>query len=592
MTSPTTLSPEPTVSAAAALADIHAQVIWNRLVAVVEEQARTLMKTAFSAVVRESGDLSAGVFNTRGQMIAQAITGTPGHVNTMAEAVPHFLKQFPTTTMAPGDHFVTNDPWLASGHLHDLTVVSPAFRDGQVIALFACTCHQLDIGGRGQGPDGKSVYEEGLFIPIMQLARGGMMNDVLLEIIRHNVRTPYEVEGDIHSYVASNETGMRKLSAMMDEFELATLEPIAEYILNRSQQGMIAEINKLPFGEYHNSLTIDGYHEPVRLACRLLIERDQIKIDYEGSSPASLNGINLVLNYCKAYSAFGVRCVIAPLIPNNAGSLSPIEVSAPPGSVLNVNRPWPVCARHIIGQFLPDVVMGALAKAIPEKVPAEGASCVWGAQLRGGANIDVAERWDAGESTDPYEIIFFNSGGSGARATLDGLSATAFPSGVRAMPTEVVENLAPIVVWKKELRPDSAGAGTQRGGFGQTVITSAVNGAPFNISAMFDRVKHSARGRNGGRNGASGKIAIAGGAELVAMGRQLIPAGERLQLDLPGGAGYGDPLLRQPKAVADDVANGLLSRKNATRQYGVVIDKTGRPDNQATKTQRKKLRNK
>ena len=561
---------------AAALADIHNQVMWNRLIAVVEEQARTLMKTAFSAVVRESGDLSAGVFDTRGRMIAQAVTGTPGHVNAMAQAVEHFIGRFPIDTMQPGDHFITNDPWLASGHLHDVTVVSPAFRGAQVVALFACTCHQVDIGGRGQGADGKSIYEEGLSIPLMRLATRGEINADLMTIIRSNVRTPSEVEGDILSYVTSNETGAIQLNRMMDEFALATLDPLAEHIIERSRAAMVAEIAKLPQGVFEYRLTIDGYHDPIALVCTLTIHGDFIAVDYTGSSPASPHGINVVLNYCKAYSAFGVRCVVAPGIPNNAGSLAPITITAPSGSILNVQRPWPVCARHIIGQFLPDVVMGCLAQAIPQRVPAQGASCVWGAQLRGGPEINAACNWQGtAAEAERYEFIFFNSGGSGARHTLDGLSATAFPSGVRAMPSEVIENLAPLIIWRKELRPDSAGAGEYRGGFGQIVEVGTLDQAPFGISAMFDRVKHAAAGRAGGADGSPGIVCLASGTPLASMGQQTIPPGERLQLHLPGGGGCGSPRKRAPQAIANDVRDELLDRDTALREYGVGIDTNG-----------------
>jgi N-methylhydantoinase B/oxoprolinase/acetone carboxylase alpha subunit len=259
MAHPLNQSDRGTAGAAAAREEVRNQVLWSRLLAVVEEQARTLMRTAFSAVVRESGDLSAGVFDTAGRMLAQAETGTPGHVNAMAEAVRHFIARFPVTTMAAGDHFVTNDPWLASGHLHDVTVVSPVTRQGRVIALIACTCHQLDIGGRGQGPDGRSVYEEGLFIPLMRLAERGEVNTTLLEIIRHNVRTPAEVEGDILSYITSNETGGARLNQMLDEFGLQDLDGIGAYILGRSRDGMRKAIATLPQGVYRHRLTLDGY---------------------------------------------------------------------------------------------------------------------------------------------------------------------------------------------------------------------------------------------------------------------------------------------------------------------------------------------
>src|SRR6201987_976283 len=180
-----------------ALSQIHMQIMWSRLIAVVEEQAQTLVRTAFSTTVREAGDLSAGVFDRDGNMLAQAVTGTPGHVNSMAAAVRHFLDAFPLKTMRPGDHYITNDPWLTCGHLHDLTVVSPTFLRGKPVGLFASTVHVVDIGGLGMGPDGRQVYEEGLAVPIMPLAREGRMSEDLLRLVRANVREPRPVEGEI-----------------------------------------------------------------------------------------------------------------------------------------------------------------------------------------------------------------------------------------------------------------------------------------------------------------------------------------------------------------------------------------------------------
>src|SRR6266850_2100368 len=321
-----------------ALSQIHMQIMWSRLIAVVEEQAQTLMRTAFSTTVREAGDLSAGVFDCDGNMLAQAVTGTPGHVNSMAAAVKHFPDAFPLKTMRPGDHYITNDPWLTCGHLHDLTVVSPTFLRGEAVGLFASTVHVVDIGGLGMGPDGRQVFEEGLAIPIMPLAREGRMNEDLLRLVRANVREPLQVEGDIYACAACNDEGSRRLTEMMDE-----------------------------------------YDKPLVLNAALTISDDGIHVDFDGTSPASGYGINVVYNYCLAYTAFGVKCLVAPEVPNNAGSLAPITVAAPEGCVLNVNRPWPVAARHTVGHMLPDVVFGCLHQVMP--VPAEGASSLWNPQI-------------------------------------------------------------------------------------------------------------------------------------------------------------------------------------------------------------------
>src|SRR5579872_2196802 len=371
----------------AALSQIHSQIMWSRLIAVVEEQAQTLVRTAFSTSVREAGDLSAGVFDREGNMLAQAVTGTPGHVNSMAAAVKHFLAAFPLDTMKEGDHYVTNDPWLTCGHLHDLTVVSPTFVAGKPVGLFASTVHVVDIGGLGMGPDGRQVFEEGLAIPIMPLSREGRMNEDLLRIVRANVREPLQVEGDIYALAACNEEGSRRLVEMMDEFEIANLDRLGNQIVDASREATLERIRKLPRGTYRNTLTMDGYDKPLVLNAALTISDDGIHVDFDGTSPASSYGINVVYNYCLAYTAFGVKCLVAPEVPNNAGSLGAITVAAPEGSVLNANRPWPVAARHTVGQMLPDVVSGCLQQAIAGGVPAEGASSLWNPQIFGGGSL-------------------------------------------------------------------------------------------------------------------------------------------------------------------------------------------------------------
>ena len=528
--------------------DIRWQMLWSRLIALVEEQARTLMRTAFSPTVREAGDLAAGLFDLQGRLVAQAITGTPGHVNSLAACARHVLAKYPASAMRSGDHYITNDPWLASGHLHDITVMSPVFMDGHAVGFFACTCHQVDIGGLGMGPDARSVYEEGLFLPILPLAREGALNTDLLEIVRANVRQPDAVVGDILSYVTANEVSARRLASTLQEFGESGLQSISDFVCERSAAGMRAALATLPRGRYRHSMPLDGYDTPVHIECQLDVLADKVVVNFEGSSAASRHGINLVLNYTRAYAAFGVRAALAPHVPNNAGSLALVEVEAPQGSILNVQHPAPVCARHIIGQFLPEVVLGALSQAMPGAMPAEGAACNWGLQLRGLRQTD--------QGPLPFEVLFFNAGGSGARPGSDGLSATCFPSGIRAIPVEICENFAPIVIWRKELLPGSAGAGQWCGGLGQRVEVSTRDGSAFQFFGLFDRVLNPARGREGGENGAPGWVGLASGLPLRSLGLQDVPAGEVLRIDVPGGAGYGDRALRGESARSKDAAMG------------------------------------
>jgi N-methylhydantoinase B len=552
---------------------IRVQVMWNRLISVVEEQAQTLIRAAFSTTVREAGDLSAGVFDVKGRMLAQAVTGTPGHVNSMAASVQHFLKVFPAHTMSEGDSFITNDPWLTSGHLHDFTVVTPSFLDGELVGFVAETIHVVDVGGRGMGPDARQVYEEGLYIPIMRIAEKGRMNEDLLRILRANVREAVQVEGDLFSMVASCDDGARRLAQMMREFDMTSLDDLAEHIIESSHAATLAEIRKLKPGVYRNSMTCDGYDGEVTIVAALTITKNGIHVDYTGSSPMSRFGINVVANYTAAYTCFGVKCMLTPDIPNNFGSMLPITVSAPEGCILNVQRPAPVAARHIVGHMLPDVVLGCLHQAVKGGAPAEG-SMMWNPQLRG-------SRWFDGE-TRVWESFMFKNGGTGARPQSDGMSVTAFPAGVKLVPVEAAEAVSPLTIWRKEFRPNSGGAGKFRGGLGQILEIGSAVGETMNIQAMFDRVHHPARGRDGGQSGAGGLVQLVSGKPIKPKGFQEIPAGDRLHLELPGGGGFGNPFERDPARVVSDVVNQLISRESARRDYGVVVTASGKLDEKAT----------
>ena len=568
------------MSASHDLDEIQIQILWNRLLSIVEEQAQALIRTAFSTSVREAGDLSAGVFDLKGRMLAQAVTGTPGHVNAMAASVNFFMDKFPPGEMVEGNVYLTNDPWLGTGHLHDFTVVSPVFLKGQVVALFASTSHVVDVGGMGFGPDGRQVYEEGINIPIMALMTEGEINANLIEIIRVNVREPDQVEGDLYSLAACNETGSRRLLETMGEFALDNLDQIADAIINRSFESMLAQIRELPFGSFENSMRIDGYDKPIDLVAKMIISETGIDVDFSGTSPVSGRGINVPVTYTQAYASFGVRCVVGSQIPNNSGSLAPVRVTAPEGCILNALHPRAVAARHVVGQMLPDVVMGCLHQVVPDRVPAEGSSSLWNPVLLGGHGI-------GGESENskstPFTINVFHSGGTGARPGKDGLSATAFPSGVRNTPVEINETIAPIIVWEKEYRTDSGGAGVHRGGTGQVMSIGHREGAAWAVSAMFDRCHYPARGRNEGQPGGMGLLSLKSGQKLNNKGRQNVPSGEVVVMDMPGGGGLGDPLSRSPERVAWDVKNGMVSAEAARDAYKVIVSGAGELDVVATK---------
>ena len=536
--------------------DVARQVMWTRLISIVEEQAQALIRTAFSTSVREAGDLSAGVYDGAGRMLAQAVTGTPGHVNAMAEAVPHVLAAFPD--MGEGDVYLTNDPWRGTGHLHDLTIVTPVFRGGVRVAFLACTAHVTDIGGRGFGADADSVHEEGLFLPILPFAVAGEVNAALVQVLRANSREPDQLVGDVFALATCNDVGRRRLIGMLDEYALPDLADLAAHILGRSREATRAAIAALPDGTAHASMAIDGFSAPVEIHATVTIAGDRLTCDFAGTSGLDPKGINVPMVYTRAYACYALRIAIAPDIPNNAGSLEPFEVTAPEGSIVNAPFPAPVALRHVIGHMIPDAVFGALDGLIPGLVPAEGAGALCNFQM------SVVPTAPGGRRA---EVLSFNSGGTGARPALDGLNATAFPSGVMTMPVEAVEQAGPVVFWRKELRPDSGGAGRFRGGLGQVMEIAARPGHRFDLSAMFDRLHHPARGRDGGGPGAPTMLE-ADGAPLRGKGRQPIPEGARVRLAFPGGGGHGDPAARDPAAVARDVRLGYVTPEAARRDYG------------------------
>lgn len=541
------------------------QVMWNRLISVVEEQAQALVRTAFSTSVREAGDLSAGVYDAQGRMLAQAVTGTPGHVNAMADAVAHFIRRIGRTNMYEGDVYITNDPWEGTGHLHDVTMVTPSFYGGALVGFFACTAHVVDIGGRGFGADAASVYEEGLYLPIMKFAERGTVDATLVRIVRGNVREPDQLIGDMYALATCNDIGHRRLIEMMTEFDLADLTGIAAFILDNSRRATLERIAALPRMSADGEMTVDGFDVPITLKVKVTVHEDRIVSDFTGTSGVDKKGINCPLVYAKAYACYALKVAIAPEIPNNHASLLPFEIIAPENTIVNAVHPAPVALRHIVGHFVPDTVFNAFDKIVPGLVPAEGAGCLCNFQVSLRPRTDAPAPKGARRS----EVLTFNSGGSGARPGFDGLNATAFPSGVMTMPIEATEHAGPVIIWRKELRPDSGGTGKTRGGLGQYMEVGAMEGHEFDIQAMFDRGAHPARGRRGGGNGGATTIGQDDGTPMRVKGKQFVPHGRRVVMAFPGGAGYGTPADRDPALVKRDLARGYISAATAANEYGL-----------------------
>ncbi len=540
---------------------IDFQIMWNWLIAVVEEQATTLVRTAFSTSVREAGDLSAGLFDRRGRMIAQAVTGTPGHVNAMAESVGHFIRAIGRENIFEDDDYITNDPWMGTGHLHDITMVSPAFRAGALIGFFACTAHVVDIGGRGFGPDGNEVYEEGLQIPIMKFAERGDISQTLLSIVRANVREPDQVIGDLYSLAACNAAGDKRLQEMLHEFEIADIEGLSDYIIETSGAATREAIARVRSGSYCNVMEVDGYDAPVHMEVKLTIDGETLTADFARTSGPSKFGVNVPVVYTRAYACYGLKCAIAPTFQTTTGPWCRSILSPPKGAS------WRPSARR---RFRSGTCSGhrCLTSFWARLSRPCRPSCRPKAQAPCGISRSLQDQVEGREGR-ATQLLMFNSGGTGARPTLDGLSATAFPSGVKTMSVEATEQVGPIVVWRKDLREGSGGAGEFRGGLGQTIEIEPCEGYEFYFNAMFDRIENPARGRNGGFAGAPGSVRLSDGTQLKGKGRQKVGAGQRLVLSLPGGGGFGNPRRRVREQVRADVNAGYISREQAKSEYGL-----------------------
>jgi N-methylhydantoinase B len=522
---------------------VELEVLWGSLINTVNEQARALQRAAFSPIVREAGDLANALFDRGGRMVAQAVTGTPGHINSLAVAAQEILRQYPTHELGPGDVLITNDPYKTAGQLLDVTVLTPVWRGGRIIGFFGSTIHHTDVGGYGIGAGARDVFEEGLWIPITKLMVAGRRNDEAWKFILANVREPDHMAGDLHAQMASAEVGATRLNALCDARGLDDIQGLADEVIRRSEEATRAAIRALRGGTYEASSTLDladGSEIVIKVRVTVDTVTGTITVDYAGSSGASPFGINVVKNYTTAYTTFTIRSVLNPEVPNNTGSLAPIVVEAPPGSIVNAQVPAPCTARHVVGMFLPMPLLKALSRFLPESVIAEGAAAVWTMQVHG-----------AHSDGRPFVTSMFNyAGGAGARAHKPGLSATAYPTGVAAVPVEVVEASAPLRFLRKELRRGSGGVGRHDGGLGQLIEFTVDTGRPWMLNAVTSRLRHGPEGLFGAGSGAVGRFLV-NGQPVTTQRRIDLESGDLVRLELPGGGGYG-----APEGVGDDVAAG------------------------------------
>jgi N-methylhydantoinase B len=527
---------------------VELELLWRRLISLVDEAAAALVRTSFSTLVRESYDFSCIVTDAAGESLVQATESIPSFIGTLPATVKHFLRFFPPERLSAGDVLITNDLWLGTGHLPDITVAKPIFRGGQLVAFSASTAHAPDIGGKIRSPEPREVFEEGLQIPPMKLLRAGQPDDTLVGLIRKNVRTPDETMGDLWAQVVALDLMEDRLLHLMAQADLADLRGLAWEIQSRCETAMRAAIAELPDGIYHSSLQTDGLMDtPITLRMTLRVAGDTIAIDYGGTDPQVDRAINCALCYTYAMSMYGVKVCISPDLPNNEGAWRPISVTAPEGCIVNPVFPASGGSRMLIGHYLPMLVLGCLGQILPERVMAACGSPMWGMNQSG-----------LRPNGKPYANMFFYNGGMGGNFRGDGLSCLSWPSNVSSTPIEISEHIAPLRFHYKRLRPDSGGAGRHRGGLGQEILLESRSDTPIAVSFLAERTRFPAFGIEGGQPGAPGVLRING--EHVDPKRQyVLRYGDQVQLSTPGGGGHGDPSERSETNRDADLKAGYVA---------------------------------
>ena len=509
---------------------ITLEILWSRLVAITDEAAATLVRTAFSTIVYETHDYTCMLLDANGDSLAQSSRSAPSFIGTMPETAKHLLKWFPRETLKPGDVLLTNDPWMGTGHTPDMNVLTPIFQRGKLVAFAGAVSHVVDIGGIPYAASARDVYEEGLRLPPCKLYSAGERTKLVFDLFEYNTRAPEQVIGDVEALVTANAMGAQRLLDLMDEERIDDLAPLAAAIQSASEHAMRKALRTIPQGEYGHELRLDGFEEPLLFKGKVRVGDGEIWIDYTGSSPQVRRGINSVMRYTYSYTAFGVKSLLDPETPNNQGAFRPIRVTAPEGCFLNPTPPAPTSARNLTGHALPFIVYGALANVVPERVAAVGGSAPsWGLALQG-----------EHDNARPFSILLFLSGGLGATQAADGNSCMSFPGLVANVPIELSEHLAPVRVISKRLLPGSGGAGRRRGGLGQEVVIESTAQAPIRAALQAERLRCPADGVLGGGPGACGAVLLNGRAVPDAKGVVILQRGDRLTLRLPGGGGYGE----------------------------------------------------
>ena len=528
---------------------VELELLWRRLISLVDEAAAALVRTSFSTLVRESYDFSCIVTDAAGQSLVQATESIPSFIGTLPETVKHFLKFFPPETLNPGDVLITNDIWLGTGHLPDITVAKPIFRHGKLVAFSASTAHAPDIGGKIRSPEPREVFEEGLQIPPLKLMRAGEADATLVAILRKNVRTPEQTMGDLWAQVVALDLMEERLHILMEQAGLDDLAALAAEIHARCEVAMRSAIAALPDGTYSSELQTDGLMDkPVTLKLSLTIEGDRIIADYTGTDAQVDRAINCALCYTYAMTMYGIKVCTSPNLPNNEGAWRSISIIAPEGCIVNPVFPASGGSRMLIGHYLPMLVFGCLGQIVPERVMAACGSPMWGMNQSG-----------VNAQGKPYANMFFYNGGMGANMRGDGISCLSWPSNVSSTAIEITEHIAPLRVHYKRLRPDSGGPGRHRGGLGQEIALESRSETPIAVSFLAERTKFPAFGIEGGKAGAPGVLRI-NGDKVDPKKQYVLSRGDTVILATPGGGGHGDPEQRNKMALESDIQAGYTSR--------------------------------
>ena len=523
------------------------EVLWTRLISATDEAAAALVRTSFSTLVRESYDFSCIVTDDSGQSLVQATQSIPSFIGTLPATVKHFLREYPVEALQPGDVLITNDMYQGTGHLPDISLGKPIFYEGRMIGYAATTAHAPDIGGKIRSPEPREVFEEGLQIPIMKFIEAGKVSEPLAKVIRKNVRTPEQTMGDLWAQVVALDVMEARTLALLKDAGLSNLRDLAAEIHGRCESVMRAAIRDVPDGVYRTSLDIDGQlDEPVHLELAITIAGDTLEMDYTGTSPQVDRAINSAMCFTFAQSVYGVKCMLAPNLPNNEGSFRPITVRAPEGCIVNPVFPASGGSRMLVGHFLGSMVFQALADVLPQRLMAAPGSPHWGINQSGVRN------------RKPYANMLFFSGGMGANSRRDGISCLGWPSNTAYTPIELSERIAPFRIKYKRLRPDSGGAGEHRGGLGQELMFENRSETAIAVSFLTEHILFPAKGIAGGQPGACGILHI-NGKPAHAKRQHVINKGDTIELFTPGGGGFGDPKRRKDERVQDDLEQGYIT---------------------------------